>query len=390
MKLPRIRRWRNAKRGQALVEMAVILPLLLLMLLLAIDFGRVFFGWVALNNASRIAANEAGWHPDAWQGAGNPVLQAIYRDQVIQDMQAINCAPPGGGTWDTTDVPNPTFSDVPGTATTSPYELGDHASVTLSCRFSFITPLVGLIVGNPMPINATAVFPVKGGSVAGVPLDNQVPSGCLDKTVPNMVGLTVANARAAWTGAGFTGTFTPDTTAGKDAELVTAQTTSPSSSPGTCLVATATVTVSTSGTPTCTNPNATIPNLVGLTVASARTTWYSAGFNSNTFSPASGSDSDIVSAQTTSPVSSPGDCKAKTTTVTVTHTAPPPGQCTAPQLLGIKANSGQSAYTTAGFTGSYTITHPPQGNYNIQSQSLVAGQSYSCDSDMIVYGTATP
>ena len=58
MKLPHFRRHREQRtRGQALVEMAVMLPILLLLLLLAIDVGRVFFGWVALNNAARIAAN---------------------------------------------------------------------------------------------------------------------------------------------------------------------------------------------------------------------------------------------------------------------------------------------------------------------------------------------
>ncbi|CAN5198787.1 hypothetical protein BH23CHL9_BH23CHL9_04030 [soil metagenome] len=52
-------------RGQGLVELALILPLLLLLLLGAIDFGRVFFGWVAVTNASRVGANYAATHPDA-------------------------------------------------------------------------------------------------------------------------------------------------------------------------------------------------------------------------------------------------------------------------------------------------------------------------------------
>ena len=51
MKLP-FRRHRKISRGQALVEFAFILPILVLLLLLAVDFGRVFFGWVALNNAT--------------------------------------------------------------------------------------------------------------------------------------------------------------------------------------------------------------------------------------------------------------------------------------------------------------------------------------------------
>ena len=107
MKLPFVRRRRPVSRGQAMVEFALILPILVLLLLLAVDFGRVFFGWVAINNASRIAANEAAFHPEAWEGSGNAQLKLIYRNQVLQDLQSINCEPPGGGTWQTSDIPDP-------------------------------------------------------------------------------------------------------------------------------------------------------------------------------------------------------------------------------------------------------------------------------------------
>jgi hypothetical protein len=199
MKLPFVRRWRRVSRGQAMVEFALILPILVLLLLLAVDFGRVFFGWVAINNASRIAANEAADHPEAWEGSGNAALKGIYRNQVLQDMQSINCEPSGGGIWATSDIPDPTYLDVPGTPTTNAYELGDHARVTLTCHFSFLTPLVGAIVGNPMPISAASEFPIKVGEVNGIPIGAGPPGGCLDKIVPDMVGMSVAAARGAWT-----------------------------------------------------------------------------------------------------------------------------------------------------------------------------------------------
>ncbi len=149
MKLP-WRRTTSASRGQAMVEFALILPLLLLVLLLAIDFGRVFFGWVALNNASRIAASEAGFHPEAWKAPGNALLKSIYQEQVALDMSAINCKPPSGNpAWAPADVPDPVFKDVPGSFSTDPYEVGDHAQVRLTCNFTFLTPLVGGIVAIP-------------------------------------------------------------------------------------------------------------------------------------------------------------------------------------------------------------------------------------------------
>ena len=51
-----------------MVESALVLPILALLLVMAIDFGRVFFGWVALQNAARIGADFAAQTPDAWDG----------------------------------------------------------------------------------------------------------------------------------------------------------------------------------------------------------------------------------------------------------------------------------------------------------------------------------
>ena len=61
------KRMRRTSRGQGLVEFALIVPVLMLMLLLALDFGRVFFGWVGLTNASRIGASYAAAHATAWE-----------------------------------------------------------------------------------------------------------------------------------------------------------------------------------------------------------------------------------------------------------------------------------------------------------------------------------
>jgi Flp pilus assembly protein TadG len=46
---------RNAS-GQGLVELALALPVLILLLLGAADFGRLFYTWIAVNNAARAGA----------------------------------------------------------------------------------------------------------------------------------------------------------------------------------------------------------------------------------------------------------------------------------------------------------------------------------------------
>ncbi len=387
MKLP-FRRGDTTERtrGQAMVEFALILPLLVLLLVLAIDFGRVFFGSVALNNAARIGANEAAWNPKAWQGSGDPTLKALFRQQVANDLNAVGCQPVGesiGTPWTPGDVPDPAFMDAVGTA--DPHEIGDFAVLHLDCEFSFVTPLVGLILPDPLPVGAESKFPIKGGSVAGIPVGNQPPgAGCPDSLVPDMVGMSVAGARTAWLNAGFAAIgFNPLT--GFDTESVLTQTTSPPSVPGSCIVDTATVLV-TSTVSTCTAPEIVVPNLVGLTVGQARSQWTAAGFDAGTFSPASGSDANFVSVQTTSPSSSPGNCRPPTTTVTVTHAPAVPTVCLMPQLIGQKVNTASNTFSTAGFTGAFTATAPPNGNYTVSSQTLVGGQPYPCQSPVTVGG----
>ncbi len=192
MNLPR--RWRRVSRGQALVEMAIILPVLLLLLIMAIDLGRVFFGWVGLQNAARIGANYAAIHPDAWSAPDNPVkvlARQQYADQMVADAQALNCDRDANndGTFDGDDLPLPVFSDVVGTA--SVFELGDHSTVTLTCTFDLITPLANGIFGGGVDIDAFAVFPVRGGTIANIPTPGPLTSASpTPSALPTPVGQT--------------------------------------------------------------------------------------------------------------------------------------------------------------------------------------------------------
>ena len=103
-----------------MVEFALILPLLALLLVMALDFGRVFFGWIALQNATRIAADTAAQRADAWPSADGDEEQdwrADYETFITQDLQSANCTYP-------TPHPDPTFTnenagDADDTATTT-------------------------------------------------------------------------------------------------------------------------------------------------------------------------------------------------------------------------------------------------------------------------------
>jgi TadE-like protein len=385
-----LRRFRRehsrASRGQAIVEFAIILPLMMLLLVLSLDFGRVFFGWVGLHNASRIAANEAARHPKAWDGnadALDATQQARYYELVERDLEALNCDVDMDGDGDLADdLPEPLFTNRSQTA--DPYELGDLVQVDLTCDFEFITPLGGMLLGNPFTIGAGSHFHVLG-EINGIPVGGgPPPSGCLDNELPTMVGVTVAVARDAWIDAGFLSVnFSPDTSAGRDDETVTAVDTTPEPSAGNCLVATASVVVTSEPAEVCTSPEIPVPNFIGMTVDDARSTWED-DFT-GPFSPASGFDTEIVESQNLTGCAEPDE------SITVTHgpaEPPPPPMCDMPQLVNQKVSAARTAWTTEGFSSANFTALPPShgGNtdYKIGWQSLVGGQEYLCTASVTV------
>ena len=59
-------------KGQSLVEMALLLPLLLVLIIGALEFGRLFFTHIVITNAAREGAFYLSTHPDDYDsGTGN-------------------------------------------------------------------------------------------------------------------------------------------------------------------------------------------------------------------------------------------------------------------------------------------------------------------------------
>ncbi len=136
-----------------MVELALVVPVLLLLTLTAIDFGRVFLGWVNLQQMTRIAANHAAEHVSAWGTPGDPAERARYQTKVENDARAINCDPPAA-------IPPP---QITGSA------LGSHVRVAIDCEFSIVTPIISDILGGTVLVSAETTYPVKEGAVAIVP-----------------------------------------------------------------------------------------------------------------------------------------------------------------------------------------------------------------------------
>jgi Flp pilus assembly protein TadG len=153
-------RGRRRARGQSLAEFALTVPMALLMILFGLDFGRVFLGWVALNNATREAANYAALNPKAWSTELNLAVQAEYARLVTTETSNINCT--------LTSVAAPQFPSGTG--------IGSPAVVAFQCRFQLVTPVISRLLGNPVTVSASSAFPIRSGAIEGVPVATTLPS----------------------------------------------------------------------------------------------------------------------------------------------------------------------------------------------------------------------
>lgn len=155
----------RSSSGQSLVEFAIVVPVLLSVLLMAVDFGRVYLGWVDLTNVARIGANFAASNPDAWQGSGNAAVQLRYRQLMARDAHGIDCTLPS-------PLPEPTFIDSSGA-------VGSRVQVNLTCTFSLLTPLISSLVGDGagnVNVGSNAVFTIRFGSPDAAVIGGNAPS----------------------------------------------------------------------------------------------------------------------------------------------------------------------------------------------------------------------
>ena len=338
-------RARLGRRGQSLVELAVVLPVLLLLLGGAIDLGRVFFARVAVENAAK---------EGVLFGARSPSC----------DVDRPGCADPGNVEWHIRD-------EAPGVDLTwdadclragapialASCEANDTYRVTVAYTFDLVTPLLSGIFGSGIDIDTEAIAVVFSDALAfGAPLPEDSsdplptadpPGECL---VPNLIGLKSNKTDDPWVGRGFTGPITKVgsgnfTVVGQSLQSgtwwlctsgITISSGAITPSPAPTPVATPSPTPSPTPTPAPPGPTPTptatpaptptppptcrlVPTLEGFTVSAARAKWTAAGFT-GPFSPSSGSTNKTVIKQTTNPPSIPGACIPANSSVTVTHT----------------------------------------------------------------------
>jgi len=198
---------RRTLPAQALVEFAVVLPVLLLLVGGAIDFGRLFYTRVSIENAAKEGAFFGASHPRC-------------------DVSQSSCADPSNVKW---HVENEALAANPVTTTVECIRAGsgvplvncaedDSYRVTVEHRFLLVTPILSGLFGSGVDLTTSATARVlnPGFDPAATPAPTPTPTPTPVPTatppgscqVPNFSGTRANGADATWTAAGFSGAVT--------------------------------------------------------------------------------------------------------------------------------------------------------------------------------------
>jgi Flp pilus assembly protein TadG len=123
------------ERGQAVVEFALIVPLLVLLTMGMVDFGRVFYSYEALANAAREGARYCALNPGNASGTQSRVNGEV--NGTVASVTASGC----------TNQPR-----------------GQPVTVTVTAPFAPVTPLICTVIscdpGNTITVRAEATMVV--------------------------------------------------------------------------------------------------------------------------------------------------------------------------------------------------------------------------------------
>lgn len=389
-----------------------MLPILLFLTLTALDFGRVYLGYINLQNMARIAANYAANNPSAWDATPSADVQLKYRNQILADAAATNCSLPVDGSG-VAVVPTPTFTDRNGNGSIS--DLGDTAEVQIACTFRIITPGVSNVVGGSVKVAAASRFPVKSGMTSkgagggGGSAPNAAFSGngvITSVAAPSTIsGLAPFIVEFRDTSGGnptsWRWTFSDDatvttaqdplfhtfTSAGTYVVTMTATNLLGSSTASMNVSVTASSTVNFTASQTNITPGTSVTFLDTSSAGGTAWAWtFGTGQGTSTLRnpshtyPTAGTYTVALTVTYPSPTGAVTVTKVGYITVQV-------GTCLVPSLNGVRVNSAQAVFAGSpyNFTG-VVIKAPgaPSGNFLITAQSLTAGSQAPCNSDITV------
>lgn len=129
-----IRKLIKNKRGQALVELALALPLIIMLVMGTIEFGRLFHSYLMLTNGSREGARIA------ITGVDDPTIIARVNDVTssLNNTKEVDIAPE-----------SVRYSGVP-------------VTVTIEYKHYIITPVLDSILPNPVTLTSSTSMRMEG------------------------------------------------------------------------------------------------------------------------------------------------------------------------------------------------------------------------------------
>ncbi len=139
---------RGDRRGQSLVEFALVLPLFIIILVGIFDFGRAVFAYSTLNNASREAARQAVVDQTLVHIEDAAIAGAVSLALERTDVQV-----------DYRDAATPDAAGSCDANLATPQIVGCVAVVRLEHTYDAAVPLLSAIVG-PISLSGESRFPV--------------------------------------------------------------------------------------------------------------------------------------------------------------------------------------------------------------------------------------
>lgn len=145
---------KRKESGQTLVELALVLPFLVLLIFGAIEFGRILNTQLVINSAAREGARTAIVNDSNTEAAINNALSSVG-GTLVYDVKAKSTSPtvyPDAGNiyW---------FEEKPGVDLAG--HVGQPVEIYIKGRVDIVVPFIGLITGNPRPISAKAVMMIE-------------------------------------------------------------------------------------------------------------------------------------------------------------------------------------------------------------------------------------
>jgi len=172
----------SRSQGQAVVELALILPIFLILVASALDLGRLFYSQISVNDAAREAALEASQNPTSFI-PNTACTSANKADNKVM-CRATNESRGSFVTVDPTDV-TMQCSTFPASCPTLP-ALGETVSVTVTGHFRLITPLLAIFFGG----QNTTFSSTASAQLLSTPTAVTIPGPVASFTVDHDTGLT--------------------------------------------------------------------------------------------------------------------------------------------------------------------------------------------------------